>query len=580
MEKYTKVSSQGETIYKVVGTKTGKKKLLTIFPGGYRTETPYEFLDFHLMPWGYVEVFENSLSMQVDNGASIWKALHDSEIICQDGKYGCQKDGVLVFPAVADQIEFVEGGKSVFIMKGNRYALLRESGTSIMSEDYNPQNGFFYKDGMMGWRRNGEDFIPAQYDSIEKWWGMEVWRLSRGGDVTYVNNRAELLFTDKRSIEGFESVKDPFPYPTDRGHQIFVTTQFAQPSDIGNNVVLSDCGERYVVDHLTRDTIRYRLLGGSGIMSISEKDLELFDNDFSYEFSAYQARTWSSSPIEDLMNQFYRLGAHSNSWHYLIGLSIPTGHSIPADQIRYLRHYFETLESRTLSLKVSIKEDSSLSEGEVVALMVTHYNERCWPAMFEFDWIDDFNHCTLDELVKKEQKLKASIREQVKKEYREEVYEAQFAVPFYNVRYYSGRSWKESKKVLDWFLGHNPHGADNMDSFVEKIEYFYIRSTVGELEYLYRVLNWALSNGGDPNKIVNGKTCLDRIEETLSCSWEKSGWDTRESISHFNRKIGIIEKCRDLLINRGAKTLAQLYSEESTIPELSEEIMKLRNFCH
>ena len=60
MEKYTKVSSQGETIYKVVGTKTGKKKLLTIFPGGYRAETPYEFLEFHLMPWGYVEVFENS----------------------------------------------------------------------------------------------------------------------------------------------------------------------------------------------------------------------------------------------------------------------------------------------------------------------------------------------------------------------------------------------------------------------------------------------------------------------------------------------------------------------------------------
>ena len=581
MEEYRKNTPQGEYVYRVKETETGMKKLETVSPNGYVSESPYDFLSFHLMPWGYVEVFENFFSIQIDNGESIWKYVHGSEIFSKDGRFGCQKDGIEVFPPVADQIEFVERGEAVFIMKGKRYALLRKCGTSVFSDNYDPDNGFFYENGLEGWRKDGKILIPADYDSIDKWYDMKVWRLEKDGAVSYVDANMHPLFDGIPPIDGIGPEEEQFPYPTSEDDELFVTTQFASPSDSGTNIVLSDVGERYIINRLSKGMIRDRLLGGSGALSVRDKDLELFDNDFSYEFCAFEAKTQSSAPVEDLLSQFARLGAHSNSWHYLIGISVPVGYKIAAEQLRYLRRYFQTLKSRTLSLKVSIKEDASLPEGCITALMVTHYNERCWPAMFESDWVDDFNKCTLDELIKKEKTLKATIRNDVKKEYQKEVYQDQFIVPFYNVRYYSGRGWKESRKVLDWFLERNPEGADNVSSYVNTLADFYCNANVSSLEYAYKVLKWALSHGGNPNKIEDGKTPLDQILDKLSIDWEKgNGWTSKRNIPHFDRKFGILEKCRDLLVSYGAKTIEQLYSEEPVPPILSDEIALLREYCN
>ena len=404
--------------------------------------------------------------------------------------------------------------------------------------------------------------------------------VEKDGKYSYVNSAMEPLFTGMPEVCGFESSKEPFPYPTDEEHDFFVTTRLALPDENGSGIVLSDSGERIAVNRMTRDMIRERLTGGRGDLVLTKKDLSLFDDDFSYEFEAYEAVTHSETPVEDLLGQFSSLGAHSNSWHYLIGIRVPVGYRMPAGQLRYLRHHFETLSSRTLSMKVSMTEDPSLEDGGVHALMVTHYNERCFPAMFESDWIDDFNNCTLEEILVKEKELKAKISEEVNEEYRDEVYRDQFVNPFYNVRYNYRRSWKESRKVLDWFLGHNPSAKDCIHSFVQGLEHFYMRETVGSLEYYTKVILWALSKGGNLNLVSDGKTPLDRLDGTLAIDWaEGTVFAKRSEIPHFERKLAIVRKCRAILVIKGAKTLSQLRAEERLDLDAGAEIRALKAFC-
>ena len=579
MEEYRRQTERGEILYRLKDTPSGKKKLEITYPGGHVSEMAYEIESFHLMEWGYVEVAGDWLLIHDDHNVNLWKLLHGAEIFEEGGCFGCRRDGEVVFPPVAEQLEVVEGGRGIFILKGVRYALLHESGVSYLSEPYDRENGRFFFGGKEGWRKDGKAVIPAVYDSIDKWWGLDVYRVEKDGRYSYVNSATAPLFDGMPEVDGFKRAKEAFPYPTDGEHNLFVTTRFALPDEKGCGIVLSDSGVRIAIGRMTRDMIRERLTGGRGDLVLTRGDLALFDDDFSYEFSAYEARTRSAAPVEDLLGQFARLGAHSNSWHYIIGLKVPEGNRLPAAQIRYLRHYFEKLPSRTLSLKVSVTEDPSVPEGEVHALMVTHYNERCFPALFESRWIDDFNNCTLEEIIRKERKLKADIRRNVKMEYRRGVYRDQFVTPFFNVRYNPHRSWRESRRVLDWFLAHNPAGKDNISSFVDTMEMFY-HQTVGGLEYCLRVILWAISQGGNVNAISNGKTPLDRLEETLAVDWVKGNHFTRRSkIPHFEKKISIVRKCRDILVIKGAKTMSQLRAEERPEPDADAEIRALKAFC-
>ena len=575
MEEFRRKTNSGYVVYAMNDTDDPQKKTMTVtYPDGDVAQWPYEIRNFHMMPWGYVAELDDSLSIRIESDQNIWSSLRGAQTIRQNGRCGLWNDGQMVFPAVADQIEYVEGGSGVFIRKDRWYALLRESGNDVLSSPYDPEDGFFYEHGLMGWNRDGKAIIPARYDSVEKWDGMDVFRLEKDGAVSYVDSNMRPLFADIPPLED-GSCEEPLPYPADDEDQVFVVPRFAFPEEDGDNIVLSDDGKRMLVTRLTRDQIRQCLIGGEGDLTLSEKDLELFDNDFSYEFSVYQARTRSAEPVEDLLRQFDELCAHNNSWHYLVGIRIPRGYVMPAGQIRFLRRCFESLPSRTLSLKVSVIEDATLPAGEVTALRVTHYHERCWPAPFEFAWTNAFNKCTLEEIIEKEKELIRTIRGEVLPQYQVEAYKDQFISPFYNVRYYSRRRWRDSRKVLDWFLERNPEGVDNIHSFIKSIispQY----SRIGSMEYAFRVLRWALDGGGDPNRIRFGKTPLDRIDEVLNNDWDEGSGDR---VDHLERKIGIVRKTRNLLVKHGAKTLSELRAAEEDPTELRTEEQRLIEYC-
>ena len=556
----------GETVYRVEDRPSGKKRLTILFPNGHASEMGYEIESFHLMPWGYVEVRERSLIISPDRNRSVWTYLHDAEVFRENGLFGMRKDGDVVFPAVAEQIEHVEAGKGVFILKGNRYALLRRSGTSVLSGDYDRDDDIFYEDGNAGWRQAGRVVVPAEFDNVSKWYayytnvGFQVWALEKDGRVRYVDAQMRPLFGGAEGPAG----KEPYPFPSD-GDDVFVTLTPADPSASGPDIILSDSGKKYLAERRTRVDLRTELLSGEGPLVMGEGDLALFDDDCSYELAAYRTWTRSDRPLEDLLSQFAAMGAHTNSWYYLIGIRVPAGYVMDAGQIRHLRHYFETLPSRTLGLKVSITVDPALKVDEVDALMVTFYNE----SMPEVDWIEEFNEWTLAEILEKYR----GMTDEEKKD------RGMFSCPFYNIRYSPKRRWRESEKVLDWFRGKYPDCVDLMHSYGDLRPFFYKEPR--ELRYIMRVIRWALSRGGNPNIVKHGETAMDRVREALSKSWKKDKW-IRQHVSEedFLKRRAVVVEIRDLLAANGAKTLAQLRAEEKkTVPDLETELAKLRKFC-
>ena len=88
------------------------------------------------------------------------------------------------------------------------------------------------------------------------------------------------------------------------------------------------------------------------------------------------------------------------------------------------------MDPRPLSYTIGLGESEDLEPGEVNVIMITHYNERCWPGAFEQSWIDDAMTDPLDELKQKEKVLKKTILASVKKEFRDEVLQDQYKTPF------------------------------------------------------------------------------------------------------------------------------------------------------
>lgn len=62
---------------------------------------------------------------------------------------------------------------------------------------------------------------------------------------------------------------------------------------------------------------------------------------------------------------------------------------------------------------------------------------------------------SLDSLKEIEKELKKKIYSSTKKEYKEDVLADQYKTPFWNIKY-TGRSWKETEKVLNYLSDKFP----------------------------------------------------------------------------------------------------------------------------
>ena len=510
------------------------------------------------MPWGTITLHDDGSYLIVPNfSIRVWDYFEGATVFAKDGAFGCMKEGEVICPPVFDKIEFIKDGETVFLQRGGMYTTFSRSGSNVMNGSLEKKDGFFVADGKKGWLRDGKVLIPAVHDEIYKWWGLDVFQVEDGDAVRFFNSAGEEVLTYVRELDAEDIYISPFSQVMNDG-DIFTVLEYPANKAIPvSNVILTDGGEKVSINRFSRSELMEELVNPADLLPLRKEDLALFNNDFSYEYSAYRFTVGGEHPVDRLLELFGQFGVPSNSWNYVIRICTAPGSPVPAMELRALRYYMEAESTRCLSKLVAVGEDKALSPGEMSVLVITHYNERCWPAHFEFQWIDDCNSCTLEQLLEKEVEMKKAVEENVLEQYKAEVLEDQYKSAFYNVRYNRKRTWEEAEKVYDYLGQKSRMFTSELRSYCLSLN---SARCISEMKYFLHLVEWALRNGAVVNLVEGGRTALDAVEDGLK----------HERIDGRKR---VLRKTKDLLLSYGAKTLSQLRSDEKAgEPSLEYEL--------
>ena len=514
-------------------------------------------------PWGTITIHEDGSYFICPNFREpIWKWVEGSTVFEEDGRFGCIKDGTVVCPPIYDQIEFIDGGDTLYIRKGNEYSTFSRNGRNMMGNTIHEEDGEFVEKGKMGWRRNGEVLIPTIYDELYKWSGLDVFQAEVDGNVKFLNAAGEEILTYLRDVDAEDILAAPFSQLFNDG-DIFTLLEYPAKKDIPSaNVVNTDDGEKVSLDRVTRKELVAELVNPEDDLPLENGDLALFNNDFSYEYASYRFKVRAAHFYKDLMDCFSKFCVPSNSWHYVLRFSSAPGENVSAEELRELRHYFESSDTRCLGSHFAVGHDTTVEAGTVSVLVITHYHERCWPQQFEFEWTDNCNACNLDELKKKEEEMKKAIEDNVLDQYKEEVLRDQYDGAFVNVSFDGKRSWEEAKPVYEYLSQKTTYYMGQLRSYCFDLKQ---ADTIEGMQYYLHFLNWILEKGASVNLVKNGSTALDVIEN---------------GIKHIAKKEmeAILKDAYELLESFGAKSYHQLLSEEKGMqPEYQEELERLRS---
>ena len=543
------------TTYKVIIDDAGNKTVCRKLKNG-SFEVPKGRKKYEVdLGWTKITVREHCTTIDSNNWQEAWKRLQGSDVFERNGLFGCKNVCGIVLPALFDQIEFLHNG-GIYLHGGSRFALFYENGGGS-EEIYKKENSRFFENGYAGWRGEHDVIIPAMYDDVYKIYGLDVYETCLNRGYRYFNSNGQEILTAE---------KEYYDIPKDRPYKISVFNRrsndpelitFIAPCDENpedDSVVLTDAGKHGRLLSYTRDEIKEFMSEGCTDLKLEREQYMLFGNDFSYEFAGYIVYGNGDNPLKECMDKLKELGAHSNSWNYLFKISTAPGHKVSPAELQAFRHTFENSDGlRPLSLQVGIGEDSRLEPGSVEVTLVTFYNERCFPAPFEMDWVDYCKECTLEELLEHEKELKDKINDVVKPKYREEVLADQYSRPFWNIRYNKKRSWEDTEKVLNYLAEKNPHYRNVSHAFLTHFDDWYFdqdENVIEKLEFSANVLRWAADRECNLNRIIEGMTVLDRLR---TCCKEHSCQD---------EKTAVAEKIIPYLIEKGARTAEQIRASE------------------
>lgn len=500
----------------------------------------------YIIPWGTITVRDDGSYFICPNfGQSIWKWVEGSAVFEEEGHYGCIKEGTVVCPPIFDQVEFIHEGNTLYLRRGNMYSTFSNNGRYYMGETIAEEEGEFVEDGKMGWRRGDRVLIPALYDDIIKWYGLDVFQVKTDGGVRCLNSAGEEILTYIRKVDAEDKQIAPFNQVINHG-DVFTLLEYPASSVVpSSNVVTTSEGFKASLDRVTRKELMEELICPDDDLALRE-DLSLFNNDFSYEYASYRFKVRTDRLYRDLMDCFSKFDVQSNSWHYVMRITSPAGENIPAGELRKLRHLFEGPNIHWLGCHFAVGHAGYLDPGTASVLVITHYHERCWPAHFEFEWLDNCEECSLEELKEKEVEMKKAVDEVVLDQYKDEVLADQYRAAFANVSFDRGRSWEESKKVYDYL-------AEKTDCYLKKLGHYCIdlrdAESLDEKECFFSLVKWALEKGAKVNCVGAGSTELDVIDQGIKRSVSKE-------------EVSVLNRARTLLESYGAKTYHQILEEE------------------
>ena len=476
----------------------------------------------------------------VDNSTPLEKARR-GEIFESDGLYGIKdEDGTVTYPA---KYSFI--GKCIdhvlFLEPSGNYVKMTEGCTEsgFMAEDERP----FVINGKAGIKKDGKVIIPAEYDYIKSKFGETVFYAVKNGREMYINDEGKEVLTRVRRFEGEDAQSSPFWLCSNEFDYITAMNYVGTPIDDNPNVV-KIYNNWIELERYSKEEIMKMLIDPSDDLSLSEKNLELLCNDFSYEYSFYFANAKGKKPLSSCMEQFKNMHAFSNSWYYVIKLWQAPGEHVTAKELRNFVH--ELHKNRVIGNPIfAVGHDEHLKTGEVKMLMVTHYHERCWPAQFEYDWAEKLRTLSIASLMREAPALRKEVDEYVLDEYKEEVFQDQLLDCIKGMKYYYDVSWEDVRKALDYFLSI---GSPIKRALINYAYNAQRASGKAETEFYLHAAIWAVENGDDVNACRNGASVLDIVANIM----EKCLNDTTITLS---------STLYELLIARGAKSFKEIDQE-------------------
>ena len=476
----------------------------------------------------------------MDNSTPSEKARR-GEIFESDGLYGIKDaDGTVTFPA-----------KYSFIGKCLDHVLFLEpSGNYVkMSEGYS-QSGFmpeeerpFVINGKAGIKKDGRVIIPAEYDYIKSKFGDTVFFAVKNGREMYINDEGQEVLTRVRRFEGEDNQSSPFWLCSNEFNYITAMNYVGVPVDDNPNVVKID--DNWIeLERYSKEEIMNMLINPSDDLPVTEENLELLCNRFSYEYSFYFANAKGDKPLSSCMEQFRKMQAFRNSWYFVVKLWQAKGEYVSAKELRKFVH--ELHKNRVIGNPIfAVGHDEHLKQGEVRMLMITHYYERCWPAQFEFEWAEKVSTLSITKLMEEVPSLRKEVEENILEEYQEEVFTDQLLDCIICMNYVNNLSWADAHKALDYFLSIGSpirHALLNYVYHAQKV------SGKEEIEFYLNAAIWAIEKGDDVNDRIKGASVLDIVGDIR----EKNLDDTTITLS---------STLYEMLKAHGAKSFKELNQE-------------------
>lgn len=327
---------------------------------------------FYNYAWGRMVVDKNGhyYSFHAEDWELLFNLLWNGVVVKKNDKYGMVDDGGNeVLPCVFDQIEKLR--ESVFGRLGGSYWEFRRDGNDTVRDNYEDP-GFFVENGKKGWQANGRVIVPAAYDDIFHASDSNYYGVYLDGKWSYIKEDGTPVLTYVREIDGADE-EIPFPFRTDE-NDVIVLQEYVGHEDANDHNVILRRGVWQRLDRISGKEICNLLVNPDDEMPLTDADLELFNNKFSYEFASYQVTSQEPQGVIDCLKKLQSMGLHDNSWFYIVKVWKPVGEKTTAEELRFLRSQIKK-HGQLGKLHFCLAHDENLCSGETKMFVVTHYNE-------------------------------------------------------------------------------------------------------------------------------------------------------------------------------------------------------------
>lgn len=459
----------------------------------------------------------------------------------EEGLKGVRYYGEIVIPPLFDDIGILHNPDRLYLVHGERFSRFENFGNYEMYDDYVKDSHFIFDKDKMGWSRNGKTVVRPLFDDVERWGLLGLYQ-------TRINDKYQYFTEDGREVLGFRrEIRDedgsPFWMRSDEGES-FSILECPPSSSLPECNIWEIDNLKVGMDRCDRVDLLKELVNPDDILPMTRNEVSGLTNAFSYEFSAYRFMVSGENLVEDLKKLFNKFVVDDNTWFYVIRLTTAKGETISASQLEKMNNFIDNLERRPLGKDFAVGEDETLPKGSVSALIITHYNECCFPPGISFEWIEVCNKGSLNDVIDKDIELQCFTRQYVEDVAKEDFLTDTYDSYFSNIRYYSERPWEVTEKVLDYVSEKTEVFKTKVRSAIKDIE---SGDTDDEKNFFLNYLGWLLSKGTNPNKIIKGKTPLDEINEKL--------------IKSNDNNPSYLRKIKDLLVSHGGKTFDDFKSD-------------------